>query len=95
MTVCELITVGAPGDLTGHRMNRGASLFSEAPVLSVRAHLLGLHSVDDLKLEVLRQRAGWWQGRTFHCGLCDLDFLDAAGAAEHVVGVQHPVLRMD
>jgi hypothetical protein len=44
---------------------------------------------------VLRQRSRWWQGRTYHCALCDLDFLDATRAAEHVVAQQHPVLRMD
>ena len=69
--------------------------FSNEPLISWRARARGLHSVDQLKATVLRQRSTWWQGRTFHCALCDLDFLDATGAAEHVVVQQHPVLRMD
>jgi hypothetical protein len=51
--------------------------------------------LDELKAAVLRQRSTWWQGRTFHCPLCDLEFVEPAGAAEHVVTQQHPVLRMD
>lgn len=67
----------------------------QEPIISWRAHARGLHSLDDLKAAVLRQRSTWWQGHIFHCPLCDLDFMDATGAAEHVVLHQHPVLRMD
>ncbi len=63
--------------------------------VSRRAHALGFHTIDDLKAAVLRQRGTWWQGRAFHCALCDLDFVAAGRAAEHVVTEQHPVLRMD
>ncbi len=65
------------------------------PIISWRAHARGLHSLDGLKAAVLGQRRTWWQGRTFHCPLCDMDFVDATPAAEHVVQLQHPVLRMD
>ena len=51
--------------------------------------------IDDRKRQVLRQRATWWQGQTYHCPLCDVDFGAAQLAAEHVVREQHPVLRMD
>ncbi len=63
--------------------------------ISARARALGLHSLDDLKLEVLRQRPTWWAGTKFHCPLCDVDFPTAQRAAEHVVLEQHPVLRID
>jgi len=63
--------------------------------VSARAQALGLFSLDDLKLEVLRQRPIWWAGSAFHCPLCNVDFLTAQRAAEHVVLEQHPVLRMD
>jgi hypothetical protein len=68
----------------------GSELF-----ISARARARGLHSLDDLKLEVLRQRPTWWAGATYHCPLCDVDFGTAQRAAEHVVLDQHPVLRMD
>lgn len=63
--------------------------------ISARAQAQGLHSVEDLKLAVLKQRRTWWQGSSYHCPLCDLDFIDSRLAAEHVVLAQHPVLRMD
>lgn len=63
--------------------------------ISARARARGLYSLDDLKLAVLRQRPSWWSGTSFHCPLCDLDFVSAQRAAEHVVLEQHPVLRMD
>jgi hypothetical protein len=63
--------------------------------ISERSLARGLGSLDALKLAVLQQRRTWWQGRSYHCGLCDLDFLDPQIAAEHVVTAQHPVLRMD
>lgn len=63
--------------------------------LSLRAQRRGYQTVDDLKRAVLGQRAHWWSGSAFHCALCDLDFISASRAAEHVVMEQHPVLRMD
>ena len=68
-----------------------------APGLAVsrRAQARGLHTLDDLKLEVLKQRPGWWLGNAYHCPLCDVDFIDPHRAAQHVVSEQHPVLRMD
>jgi hypothetical protein len=63
--------------------------------VSDRARARGHRSVDDLKLAVLKQRTTWWQGNAYHCGLCDLDFIDSRLAAEHVVLLQHPVLRVD
>ena len=51
--------------------------------------------MDDLKLEVLKQRPAWWLGNAYHCPLCEVDFIDPQRAAEHVVLEQHPVLRMD
>ena len=63
--------------------------------LSARATALGLHTLQDLKMGVLRQRPAWWLGSDYHCALCDLDFSSAQRAAEHVVLEQHPVLRMD
>ena len=86
MASAELIETGGASSATH---------FGTEPIISWRARARGLHSVDELKVAVLRQRSTWWQGRTFHCALCDLDFLEAAGAAEHVVAQQHPVLRMD
>ena len=65
------------------------------PAVSRRAHALGFQTIAELKAAVLRQRATWWQGRAFHCAVCDLDFVAAGRAAEHVVADQHPVLRMD
>jgi hypothetical protein len=64
-------------------------------VISRKARSLGLQSLDDLKLAVLRQRPTWWAGGAYHCPLCDTDFTTAQRAAEHVVLEQHPVLRMD
>ncbi len=66
-----------------------------APLLSAQAQALGFSTLDALKREVLRQRATWWQGERFHCPLCDEDYADAAPAADHVVRLQHPVLRVD
>jgi len=63
--------------------------------ISPRAQSLGLHTLDDLKLAVLRQRPTWWLGSSYHCPLCDLDFANSQRAAEHVILEQHPVLRMD
>ena len=63
--------------------------------ISARARSLGLHSLDDLKMEVLRQRPTWWAGSAYHCPLCDADFGTAQRAAEHVILEQHPVLRMN
>jgi hypothetical protein len=65
------------------------------PAISAKAQALGLYSLGDLKLEVLRQRSIWWAGSAYHCPLCDADFAMAQRAAEHVVLEQHPVLRMD
>ena len=65
------------------------------PIISWRAHVRGYHSLEELKAGVLKQRSVWWQGKSFHCALCDLDIVDATRAAEHVVMLQHPVLRMD
>ena len=62
--------------------------------ISARAQALGLRSLDDLKIEVLRQRTTWWAGSAYHCPLCDVDFISPQRAAEHVVMDQHPVLRM-
>ena len=47
--------------------------------------------MEALKRQVLQQRATWWQGQTYHCPLCDVDFGAAQLAAEHVVREQHPV----
>jgi hypothetical protein len=80
---------------TDHSVTPARHVRTAQPFISWRAHAMGLHSLEDLKLTVLRQRSTWWHGRTFHCPLCDLDFVDASGAAEHVVLQQHPVLRMD
>ena len=63
--------------------------------ISARARALGLRTLDDLKIEVLRQRTTWWAGSAYHCPLCDVDFVSPQRAAEHVVLEQHPVLRMD
>jgi hypothetical protein len=63
--------------------------------ISAKARALGLRSLDDLKLAVLRQRPTWWAGSAYHCPLCDADFTTPQRAAEHVVLEQHPVLRMD
>lgn len=63
--------------------------------ISERARGRGYRSLDDLKMAVLAQRAVWWQGKAFHCPLCNVDFVSSQRAAEHVVQQQHPVLRMD
>ena len=84
--------MGARGAAHGTHGTWGTS---QEPIISWRAHARGMHSVDELKAAVLRQRSTWWQGRVFHCALCDVDFLDPGTAAEHVVAQQHPVLRMD
>ena len=75
----------------GQAPGRGAA----APRISRRAQARGLHTLDDLKLEVLKQRPAWWLGNAYHCPLCEVDFIDPQRAAEHVVLEQHPVLRMD
>lgn len=72
---------------------RGARTTDNA--ISARAQALGLRTLDDLKIEVLRQRPTWWAGSAYHCPLCDVDFVSPQRAAEHVVLEQHPVLRMD
>jgi hypothetical protein len=63
--------------------------------VSQKARARGLHTMHELKLAVLRQRTTWWSGGSFHCPLCDLDFVEPRRAAEHIVVEQHPVLRMD
>lgn len=63
--------------------------------LSERARAQGLETLDDLKVAVLRQQPTWWQGRSFHCPSCGIDFDAPGSAAEHTVRHQHPVLRMD
>jgi hypothetical protein len=83
---------GGPGR---RMMLRPVEAAESEPIISWRAHARGLHSLEELKAAVLRQRSTWWQGRTFHCPLCDVDFTAATPAAEHVVQQQHPVLRMD
>ena len=65
------------------------------PDISARARALGLDTLDDLKLAVLKQRPVWCQGHAYHCPLCDLDFVDTRRAVEHAIVEQHPVLRMD
>lgn len=77
------------------RVTAAAVCRSEEIRISRRAQKRGFHSLDALKLAVLQQRSIWWQGKSYHCGLCNLDFVEAQSAAEHVVGEQHPVLRMD
>jgi hypothetical protein len=79
----------------GHSSGSVAETMAPGPAISARAHARGLHTLDDLKLAVLRQRPTWWLGNAFHCPLCDIDFLSSRRAAEHVVLDQHPVLRMD
>lgn len=64
-------------------------------MISWKAHRRGLHSVEALKVAVLRQQQTWWRGKSFHCPLCNMDFSDPGIAAEHIVMEQHPVLRMD
>jgi hypothetical protein len=83
----------APGATQG--VWQDAADVSADELISARAHARGFHTLDALKLEVLRQRQTWWQGHSFHCPLCDLDFMSSQRAAEHVVLEQHPVLRMD
>ncbi len=78
---------------TAAQTEQGESTGDEA--ISPRAQALGLRTLDDLKLEVLRQRTTWWAGSAYHCPLCDVDFISPQRAAEHVVLEQHPVLRMD
>lgn len=86
-----LSTVGRSGRVTPRPTGE-----SEArSTISWRAQARGLRTLDELKVAVLRQRRTWWHGRTFHCPLCDVDFVNATPAAEHVVQLQHPVLRMD
>ena len=65
------------------------------PRLSVRARALGLMSVMDVKLAVLRQQPVWWNGSQFHCPVCEADFASPGSAAAHTIADQHPVLRMD
>lgn len=66
-----------------------------APPLSDRARAYGLASMDDVKAAVLRQQPVWWQGKSFHCAACGLDFVSPFPAATHTVNERHPVLRMD
>jgi hypothetical protein len=78
-----------------HSRGSVAEAYAADPQISARARARGLETVEDLKLAVLKQRATWWQGHSYHCPLCDVDFSDARRAAEHVVLEQHPVLCMD
>lgn len=48
-----------------------------------------------LKREMLRQQPYWWHGRRFHCAQCDVIFTTPREAAQHVITLQHPVLRVD
>ena len=54
-----------------------------APPLSDRARANGLASMDDVKAAVLRQQPVWWQGKSFHCAACGLDFVSPFPAATH------------
>ncbi|MFM7198333.1 MAG: hypothetical protein ACKO2D_10685, partial [Chloroflexota bacterium] len=65
------------------------------PSVSDRARSRGLVTLDDVKAAVLRQQPVWWQGKSFHCAACGLDFVSPAAAASHTVSQRHPVLRMD
>ncbi len=65
------------------------------PRLSARARALGLMSVTDVKLAVLRQQPVWWNGSQYHCPVCEADFASPGSAAAHTIADQHPVLRMD
>ena len=87
-TMAESAAARAGERLPGGRYASGTGI-------SARARRLGLHSLSALKLAVLRQRRTWWAGKSYHCALCDVDFVDSRRAAEHVVLEQHPVLRMD
>jgi hypothetical protein len=90
------VAVGEGAELAPEwALRRVSALRAVAAPVSERARARGLHTVEALKRQVLLQRATWWQGRTYHCPLCDVDFGEAQLAAEHVVREQHPVLRMD
>ncbi len=79
----------------GNGARGGSNSVVAGPAISARARSKGYQSIEDLKLAVLKQRPTWWSGNSYHCPLCDIDFIDARRAAEHVVLEQHPVLRMD
>ena len=90
------VAVGAGATLAPEwALRRVSALRAVSVPVSERARARGLHTVEALKRQVLQQRATWWQGQTYHCPLCDVDFGAAQLAAEHVVREQHPVLRMD
>lgn len=65
------------------------------PPVSERARSNGLFTLDAVKAAILRQQPVWWQGTSFHCAACGLDFASPATAASHTVSQRHPVLRMD
>ncbi len=65
------------------------------PRVSQRARALGLMSVTDVKLAVLRQQPVWWHGSQYHCPVCETDFTNPGSAAAHTIADQHHVLRMD
>lgn len=65
------------------------------PRLSQRAGALGLTTVNDAKMAVLRQQPVWWYGSRYHCPVCEADFANPGSAAAHTIADQHPVLRMD
>ena len=74
---------------------RVSALRAVSVPVSERARARGLHTVEALKRQVLQQRATWWQGQTYHCPLCDVDFLCGATRRRARGEEQHPVLRMD
>lgn len=53
------------------------------PRLSVRARALGLMSVTDVKLAVLRQQPVWWNGSQYHCPVCEADFASQECGSTH------------
>ncbi len=63
--------------------------------ISHLARALGLMSVTDVKIAVLRQQRVWWNGSRYHCPVCEANFANAGSAAAHTIADQHPVLRMD
>jgi hypothetical protein len=73
----------------------GGATRGVATSVSDRARSRGLITLDDVKAALLRQQPVWWQGKSFHCAACELDFVSPATAAAHTVSQRHPVLRMD